>query len=180
MAKAAHAAEHRSTSGASERSVRRRGGLRGHFHRAPQHPVRLASLAKNRQSKEREESRSELPFSRWRDLTQVRTWSRPGKRECSDACRIRRSECQSGSSRAAIHNRMQRSYGLITCEKQRIPLNSRSQSPANRRSKHCKARKQAVGRSEFGTVRLTAQLEENTGTTLSARGPLLDVTERAS
>ena len=52
-----------------------------HYHRAPQHPVRLASLVKNRQSKEHEENRSESPFSRWRDLTQVRTWSGPGKRK---------------------------------------------------------------------------------------------------
>ena len=29
----------------------RRSELRGHYHRAPQHPVRLASLVKNRQSK---------------------------------------------------------------------------------------------------------------------------------
>ena len=91
MAKAAHAAEHSdypqqakqaAKHQESERAKRaRRSGLRGHFHRAPQHPVRLASLVKNRQSKEHEENRSESPFSRWRDLTQVRTWSEQGKRE---------------------------------------------------------------------------------------------------
>ena len=60
----------RSISRAERAKRARRSGPRG----------RLASLVKNRQSKEHEENRSESPFSRWRDLTQVRTWSGPGKR----------------------------------------------------------------------------------------------------
>ena len=72
----------RSVSRASERSVRGAAGCVGtDFHRASRHPVRLASLVKNRQSKEHEENRSESPFSRWRGLAQVRTWSGPGKRQ---------------------------------------------------------------------------------------------------
>ena len=91
MAKAARAAEHSDHPQQAQQAAKRqqsqrakrarRSGLRGHFHRAPQHPVRLASLVKNRQSKEHEENRSESPFSRWRDLTQVRTWSGPGRRQ---------------------------------------------------------------------------------------------------
>ena len=83
---------------------------------------------------------------------------------------------QKRQQQARAQNRKQEVLRLITCEKQRIPLNSRSQSSgASNRTPSKQAMQQArQGRaeivSELNTVSLTTQLEDSTGTTLSARG----------
>ena len=82
----------------------RRSGLRGHYHRAPRHPVRLASLVKNRQSK-------------WARKTAVIG------RLLDQAIRVPKRQQQSSNPQSDAEV-----LRLITCEKQRIPLNSRSQS----------------------------------------------------